>query len=128
MNTNSKDIVSQWMDRADYDLSAAVSMNKSGHLLYVAFLCQQAVEKILKGLWCQKKTNSPPYVHNLITLSESLNLPLIKSQQHLLDLLNRYYIVGRYPTFKQKLAVTLNKKKHKVYFEAFTHSLKGKFE
>lgn len=106
----SKDIVSQWLERVDYDLSAARAMNKSGHWLYVAFMCQQAAEKVLKALWCHRRSDSPPFTHNLATLSESLDTNLSESYKLFLDRLNRYYIVGRYPTFKQKLAATLNKK------------------
>lgn len=107
--SESKNIVDQWMERADYDLSAAAAMKRSGHNLYVAFLCQQAAEKVLKALWCQSRIDSPPYIHNLSTLVESLQLDLSDSQHLLLDRLNRYYIVGRYPSFKQKLASELSK-------------------
>lgn len=102
-----KDIVSQWVERAEYDLSAAGAMLKSGHLLYVAFFCQQAAEKILKAAWCHIRQDAPPFTHNLATLSESLDLRLSDAQLRLIDRLNRYYIVGRYPTFKQKLASEL---------------------
>ena len=105
-----KDIVLKWVERADYDLSAAKSMKKSGHMLYVAFLCQQATEKALKAAWCYTRNDAPPFIHNLATLSESLGLDLSDSQHILLDRLNRYYIVGRYPTFKQKLASSLGRK------------------
>lgn len=105
-----KDIVPQWLERVDYDLGAAAGLLKSGHLLYVAFLCQQAIEKILKASWCQLRADSPPYTHNLATLSETLNLNLSGSHQILLDRLNSYYIVGRYPSFKQRLASELSKK------------------
>lgn len=108
--SETKNIVSQWLERVAYDLSAATAMLKSGHLLYVVFMCQQASEKVLKALWCYSRNDLPPFTHNLATLAESLNLKLSDSQTLLLDRLNRYYIVGRYPTFKQKLAITLNKK------------------
>ncbi|MFH1769272.1 MAG: HEPN domain-containing protein [Parcubacteria group bacterium] len=107
--SDSKNIVDQWIERADYDLSAAAAMKRSGHNLYVAFLCQQAVEKALKASWCRLRNDSPPYIHNLSTLVESLNLDLTDAQYLLVDRLNRYYIVGRYPSFKQKLASELSK-------------------
>ena len=97
-----KSVVSQWIEKVDYDLSAAQSMLKSGHCLYVAFLCQQAVEKVLKASWSSSKEGFPPYTHNLATLSESLGLSLSEGQKELLDLLGRYYIVGRYPSFNQR--------------------------
>jgi HEPN domain-containing protein len=101
-------IAAQWLEHADYDLGAAESMLRSGHLLYVAFLCQQALEKALKARWCATRSESPPFVHNLATLAESLLLQLTDEQRTLLDRLTRYYIVGRYPTFKQKLATALS--------------------
>lgn len=84
-------------------------MNRSGHLLYVAFLCQQSIEKILKGAWCHLRDDSPPYIHNLATLAELLEFNLSEPQQRLLDKLNGYYIVGRYPGFKQKLSDALDR-------------------
>ncbi|OGQ05393.1 MAG: hypothetical protein A2W61_05845 [Deltaproteobacteria bacterium RIFCSPLOWO2_01_44_7] len=105
-----KSLVAQWLERVDYDLSAARSMLKSKHLLYVAFLCQQAVEKVLKAMWCARCDDSPPYTHNLGVLVESLKLSLSDEQLDFLELLNRFYIVGRYPTFKQKLASSLQEK------------------
>jgi len=106
-----KDLVVQWLERVDYDLNAAESMLKSGHLLYVAFLCQQSVEKVLKALWCDAREDSPPYTHNLEVLSESLELKLSDENKTFLELLNRFYIVGRYPSFKQKLASDLDREK-----------------
>ena len=107
--TETPDIVLQWVERAEYDLDAARALNQSGHLLYVAFLCQQAAEKMLKATWCHQHKDSPPYVHNLSTLVELLKLKLSPSQERLLERLNRYYIVGRYPSFKQKLSAAITK-------------------
>ena len=39
-----------WLDIAQYDLETAKSMLLSGRWLYVAFMCQQAAEKLSKGL------------------------------------------------------------------------------
>jgi HEPN domain-containing protein len=105
--TETRDIAALWLERVEYDLDAAESMLRSGHLLYVAFLCQQAIEKALKAMWCSSRTDAPPFVHNLSTLAESLSLSLDGTQRTLLDRLTRYYIVGRYPTFKHRLASAL---------------------
>ena len=44
-----------WLERADYDLETAEAMLKSSRYLYVAFACQQAVEKYMKA-FIQEKT------------------------------------------------------------------------
>lgn len=105
-----KNVVKQWLDQSNYDLNTAKAMYKTARYLYVAFMCQQAVEKQLKALICNKTDKMPPYVHNLTTLSEQLKLKLSDEQLDLLDLLTRYYLNARYPVVKQALAKSLNKK------------------
>jgi len=46
-------IVSHWVERAEYDLETARSMLDTGRYLYVGYMCQQAVEKALKGIIAQ---------------------------------------------------------------------------
>jgi HEPN domain-containing protein len=40
-----------WLDIAQYDLETANAMFDSGRWLYVVFMCQQALEKLAKGLY-----------------------------------------------------------------------------
>jgi len=42
-------IVQNWLERAKHDLTTTVSMFTTRRYLYVAFMCQQALEKILKA-------------------------------------------------------------------------------
>ena len=86
-------LTEQWLERSAYDLSAAASLLKSGHFLYVAFLCQQASEKMLKGMWCALRKDSPPYSHNLSTLALSLDLSLSEIQ---IEMRKRGYSVSRW--------------------------------
>lgn len=44
--------VKYWIDIAEYDFDTAKVMLKSGRRLYVAFMCHQVVEKMLKAYWC----------------------------------------------------------------------------
>ena len=40
-----------WFDIAHYDLETAEVMFNTGRWLYVVFMCQQAIEKLCKGLY-----------------------------------------------------------------------------
>ncbi|HUT04483.1 MAG TPA: HEPN domain-containing protein [bacterium] len=51
-------------------MDTARAMPKSGRLLYVLFCCQQAVEKMLKGIIAKWTEAFPPRLHNLIRLAE----------------------------------------------------------
>ena len=46
---NNEEKYKYWLDIAEYDLETARAMYISGRYLYVAFMCQQAVEKNSKG-------------------------------------------------------------------------------
>jgi len=103
--------ISFWVDAATYDLKSAGFMQTSGRYVYTAFLCQQAIEKYLKALYIKKTSNEAPRTHNLVYLSGLLELELTDAQLKLLTDLTSYYIEGRYPTYKQKVAKLLSKRK-----------------
>jgi HEPN domain-containing protein len=43
-------IVEHWIERSQYDLDTAKVMLATGRYLYVAYMCQQSVEKLLKAI------------------------------------------------------------------------------
>jgi HEPN domain-containing protein len=45
-----EDKYAYWLKLAQYDLDSAGAMYTSGRWFYVAFMCQQAIEKSCKGL------------------------------------------------------------------------------
>jgi len=107
----SKQKIKYWIDIADYDLTTAHFMQKSRRYLHTIFMCQQAIEKILKALYLQTYHKEAPFTHNLIYLQSLLSLKLNQDQQRLLAELNTYYIEGRYPSYKNKLSTLIDKKK-----------------
>ena len=40
-----------WIKHAQYDLDTADSMCQTGRWIYVVFMCQQAIEKSVKGMY-----------------------------------------------------------------------------
>ena len=94
----SKKIIENWISLAEYDLETAIVMLKAKRYLYVAFMCQQAIEKILKACYIKQHTTTPPYTHNLLRLikeldfSNEINDDFVKT----IEKLNSYYIESRY--------------------------------
>jgi HEPN domain-containing protein len=103
--------VEHWLDIAEYDLETATAMQDSGRYLYTAFMCQQALEKLLKAIHIQQTGNEAPRTHNLIYLYGLLTLPDKAEYLQVMTSLNTYYIEGRYPSYKQKLSQLLDKTK-----------------
>lgn len=99
-----KEKIDYWLDISCYDMDTADSMQRSGRYLYTVFMCQQAIEKLLKTLYLLKTGKEAPFSHNLVYLQSLLNLTPNESYLELMAELTTYYLEGRYPTYKQKLS------------------------
>ncbi len=93
----SKPAPEQWMERAAYDLDTARAMLDSDRLLYVLFCCQQAVEKMIKGIIAARTGELPPRLHHLMQLAKEAGLEPNDDQARLLRELSEYYFESRYP-------------------------------
>ena len=101
-----------WYDIAQYDLDTAEAMLKSGRWLYVLFMCQQAIEKLVKGLYVLYVDDNVPKIHNLRVLIERfedlLQETVSDETYTLFEDLTIHYLNGRYTDYKQKLSEQLN--------------------
>jgi HEPN domain-containing protein len=98
-------IVGHWVERSQYDLDTAKVMLETGRYLYVAYMCQQAVEKLLKAIIAQQgKENFP--IHNLNRLVEisEISNELSSEQFNFLAELTPYHVETRYGDYKEKLS------------------------
>lgn len=102
-----------WLELADYDLETAKAMLKSKRFLYVGYMCNQVIEKMLKAYYVKTKNAQPPYTHKLIRLAEGSNLYKLFSdeQKDFLDIISPLNIEARYPTQKQDLLESLSKER-----------------
>ena len=108
-----EDVIDNWFALARYDLATAEAMLQTRRFLYVGFMCQQAVEKLLKACYVKAHDSTPPYTHNLLRLIAELpwgrevDVHRLKTIQSL----NSYYIESRYTEDIQELAATLTEAK-----------------
>ena len=111
-------VVAHWIERAEYDLGTAKAMLDTGRYLYVAYMCQQAVEKLLEaGIARQNKENLP--IHNLTRLSEIAGIrnDLNDEQVAFLAELTPYSIEARYGDYKESLSEIINEQRAKEVYE-----------
>lgn len=109
------DKINYWIELADYDLKTAKVMYKSKRYLYLGFMCNQVIEKILKAYYVKKYKDIPPFTHKLIKLSESCGLyeEFSEEQKDYIDFISPLNVEARYPTRKDELFNALNKEKCK---------------
>ena len=112
-----KEKIAYWVDIADYDFETAHAMLQSNRYLYVVFMCQQAMEKIIKGVYIDRFDEEPPRSHNLSFVFQKLSLDAPEGTLHHLNLLSAYYIESRYPEYKSRLSTIVDKEKADVYFK-----------
>ena len=103
--------IQEWVKTSEYDLKTAEAMLETERYLYVVFMCQQAIEKILKAIYCQKKNELPPRTHNLLYLVDILELKVTDSDKTLLPVLNQFYLETRYPGERSQLVKEMDKVK-----------------
>jgi HEPN domain-containing protein len=110
--------INNWLSQSDYDNQTALAMLKSGRYLYVAFMCQQSVEKLLKSIVIKKRAETPPYIHNLKRLIALIELNEI-IPEHLNEFileLNTYYIEARYTEDIEELSKEIDKLKAELIY------------
>ncbi|OEU78133.1 MAG: hypothetical protein BA873_03085 [Desulfobulbaceae bacterium C00003063] len=105
-------IVAHWVERAEYDLETAKVMLDTARYLYVAYMCQQAVEKLLKAIIAQQGKENLP-IHNLNRLAQVVGITddMDAEQFNFLAELTPYCIEARYGDYKESLAEIINKEK-----------------
>ena len=101
-NPVEKDVKS-WIDASSYDLETARALLKSKRYLYVLFMCQQSLEKLLKAQVTARTGEFPPRIHNLARLGELAILEFSSEERALLERLSLYYLQSRYPPEIQTL-------------------------
>jgi HEPN domain-containing protein len=105
---NSLEKYEKWLEVAKEDLDTADIMLNNGRYSYVAFMCEQAIEKLSKGIYVYKFDKEAPYTHNINIILKDIESIIsderYKDFEMLFSRLTSYYIVGRYDIYKQKVS------------------------
>jgi HEPN domain-containing protein len=110
--------VSRWLERSNYDLETAKAMLDGRRYLYVAYMCQQAIEKLLKAIIAQRGKENLP-IHNLNRLAEwaEISEQLTDEQVDLLVELTAHNIEARYGDFKESLSEIIDIEKARTLYD-----------
>jgi HEPN domain-containing protein len=104
-----------WLKHAQYDLDTADAMYSTGRWFYVAFMCQQAVEKLVKGLYAIYVNDEAPRVHNISSVldrfADKLPETVTDERYRFFDNLTSYYMNSRYPEYKEETNTGLDEAK-----------------
>ena len=93
-------------------------MLEARRYIYVAFMCQQAIEKRLKA-YIENSGTTPAPIHNLINLSKAMDVydAMPEEIKNFLQELTAYYLDSRYKEDLAKLSAFMNKERSQVYLQ-----------
>ena len=104
-----------WLQYAQYDLDTAEAMFAGGRWFYVVFMCQQAIEKLCKGLYNFYIDDNVPRIHNirfiLTKIETSISLTVKPEIYEFLDSLSSHYLYNRYPNLAMPPNIHIDKYK-----------------
>jgi HEPN domain-containing protein len=104
------ELTKKWIERARYDLSTSVALFKARKYLYVAFTCQQALEKIIKAC-IASNGETIPFTHNLVKLAENANIfsDMDEDTRLFIARLTPFAIEARYGDYRKNLSEIVNR-------------------
>ncbi|SPD75635.1 HEPN domain protein [uncultured Desulfobacterium sp.] len=111
-------IVAHWVEQSRYDLDTAKAMLIAARYLYVAYMCQQAIEKMIKAIIAQQGKENYP-IHNLNRLAEIAEISNELSQEQLdfIAELTPYHIEARYGDYKESLSEIIDEQRARSVYE-----------
>lgn len=78
------------------NFETAKAMLKAGRYNFTMFMCQQAVEALLKAVFIIRKNERPEYIHKLPKLVEMIGIKIPKSIDNKILKIDAHYIKARY--------------------------------
>ena len=120
MGLTTEDKYQYWLSYAQNDIDSAEFMLQSGRWFYTLFMCQQAVEKLVKGLYVLYIDDNVPRLHdinNILTrYKDKLPEQLPEDKEWLFDNLSQFYLRSRYPDYTSALAsLTTSEMAYSIY-------------
>ena len=98
MNDNSK--ILYWLKTAESDLSTAEKLFLSGDYHWCLFIGHLVIEKMLKALFTQNISDTPPRIHDLVKLAKLAKIDLNAPRITIYNRINDFNIEARYPDEK----------------------------
>lgn len=85
-----------WLNSSLEDFKTAKAMLTAKRYNYTMFMCQQSLEELLKAIIVMQTNGHPPFLHDLIILSQKINFKIPKHILENLRNINPHYIIARY--------------------------------
>ena len=117
---NREDILQYWIKCSDNDFRAMVHLFEKGDYSWSLFIGHLVIEKLLKAWYVQQVDISPPFIHDLVRLSEKAGLSLKEEQKDILDTISTFNLQARYDDYK----MSFHRKCSRAFTEKWINEIK----
>lgn len=101
---NNIDLMNYWIESSDEDYNVMQVLYNNKKNSWCLFLGHLVIEKLLKALYAKNNKNAPhaPKSHDLLYLSEKIELDLTEYQEKLLNIITKFNMSARYDDYKKE--------------------------
>ena len=121
MALTEEDKYQYWFSYAQNDIDSAEIMLQSKRWFYTVYMCQQAIEKLVKGLYILYIDDNVPRLHDINNILERFKnkIPekITEDQAGLFDTLSEFYLRSRYPDYTSALTAFITGDYAQLIFE-----------
>jgi len=121
MALTEEDKYQYWFSYAQNDIDSAEIMLQSKRWFYTVYMCQQAIEKLVKGLYILYIDDNVPRLHDINNILERFKnkIPEKITEDHtgLFDTLSEFYLRSRYPDYTSTLTAFITGDYAQLIFE-----------
>jgi HEPN domain-containing protein len=97
---NIDNVIKFWKDSSNQDYKTMNNLLISKDFHWALFLGHLVVEKLLKALYVKKCKDHPLFTHDLLRLSQKMELRLTNEQEEWLDKISTFNLNARYDNYK----------------------------
>ena len=97
---NKEKLIDYWIESSNDDFETMLALYDSKRFSWALFVGHLSVEKLLKALYVKVNGEFPPFIHNLLRLSEMCKLELNEEQKLFMATVTTFNINTRYDDYK----------------------------
>lgn len=97
---NKTKLTGYYLESSNDDFDTMLSLFENKRYNWALFVGHLSIEKLLKALYVNINNDFPPFIHNLLRLSEMCNLELSEEQKLFMVTVTTFNINTRYDDYK----------------------------
>ena len=101
MPMNKIEIINFWIESSNEDYQTMLNLLLSEDYSWSLFMGHIVIEKLIKALYVKRRSETPPFIHDLLRLYKKTGVEIDNDQMDALDEITAFNIKSRYDDYKK---------------------------